>query len=75
MKSLKFDYKHILISSIIFLSMILFTSSFAFGAGITLNIDEKPDSNKIVVSGTNDVSEYTYLHAFDPEGERIWNNT
>ena len=63
------------ISSIVFLSVILFTSSFAFGAGITLNIDEKPDSNKIIVSGTNDVSDYTYLQLVDPEGKQIWNNT
>ena len=32
MKTVKFGYKHLIFSSIVFLSVILFTSGFAFGA-------------------------------------------
>ena len=51
--------------------MIFFTSSFAFGAGLTLNIDEKPDSNKIVVSGTTDRSGTIILQVRAPNGNLV----
>ena len=52
---------------------------FAFGAGLTLTICEDCISDKIVVRGTNDltnnISEYTFLTVKDPNGNEIWSAT
>ena len=76
---MRFGYKHLLISSMVLLSVIFFMPGFAFGAGLTLTICEDCISDKIVVRGTNDltnnISEYTFLTVDDPNGNQIGSYT